>query len=170
MPSAWGIAHESLLASGTLDKQIGSKGFNSMPSPAINHGLIFRAVAVSLALLGSSICSASTPWHTPAKGSNERAQIMDALRARLATYDATHSGLIFVVKELCVSPAAGWLAVEAQSRDGKNRLEAVHASLNRGTSGWRVETIACGEQDCPKSTDPEALRARVNPLCESRAK
>lgn len=91
---------------------------------------------------------------------------MAALRAQLATYDATHRDLIFVVKELCVSPGAGWLLVEPQSRDGEKRLEPVQASLKRGQSGWRVETIACGEEECPKGTDPEAVRSRVKPLCD----
>ncbi len=126
-------------------------------------------MALALALLIGSICGASPPWYEPAKGSAERAQIMDALRAHLATYDATNSDLIFVVKELCVSPVAGWLAVEPQSRNGKNRLEPVAASLKRGKSAWRVDAIACGEEDCPKGTDPQALRARINPLCESLA-
>jgi len=94
---------------------------------------------------------------------------MDALRAQLATFDATSQNLIFVVKELCVSPTAGWLSVEPQSRDRKNRLEAMQASLKRGKSGWSVETLACGEADCPKDTEPKALRARVNPLCEPLA-
>ena len=128
-----------------------------------------RSLAISFAVVSSCICSASPPWYAPSKGSSERAQIMDALRAQLATYDATNEALIFVVQELCVSPAAGWLSVEPQSRDGKNRLEPVHASLKRGTSGWRVETIACGEEDCAKGTDPQALRARVKPLCQSAA-
>ena len=140
-----------------------------MTTRAEIHALRSRSMAVSLALVISSMCSASAPWYVPAKGSAERAQIMDALRAQLATYDASHSDLIFVVKELCVSPAAGWLAVEPQSRDGKKRIEPVQASLKRAKSGWSVDTLACGEQDCAKGAQPKALRSRVKPLCESRA-
>ena len=140
-----------------------------MTTQAENHALTFRSGAVSPAVLTSSICSASVAWYAPAKGSNERAQIMDALRAQLATYDAPYKDLIFVVKELWVSSTVGWLAVEPQSREGKERLEPAQASFKRGQSGWRVETIACGEEDCPQGTDPKALRARVKPLCESSA-
>jgi hypothetical protein len=119
----------------------------------------------TLALL-SGVCCASTPWHTPPKGSAERAQIIDALRAKLSTFDPANKDLIFVVKELCVSPSTGWLSVEPQSRDGKNRLEPLQASLTRGKSAWNVDTLACVKEDCAKGTDPKALRARVNPLCE----
>ena len=140
-----------------------------MTTEAEKYVMRSRSIALSLGLLIGSICSASPPWHTPAKGSAERVQIMDALRAQLATYDATNSDLIIVVKELCVSPVAGWLVVEPQSRDGRNRLEPVQASLKRGKSAWRVDAMACSEEDCPKGTDPQALRAHVNPLCESSA-
>ena len=140
-----------------------------MTKAMANHASGFRAVAASLAVLTSSLCSASPPWYTPAKGNSERVQIMDALRAHLATFDASGNDLIFVVKELCVSPAAGWLSVAPQSRDGKNRREAVQASLKRGISGWRVVAIACGEEECPKGTDAKALRARVKPQCPSQA-
>jgi hypothetical protein len=119
----------------------------------------------TLALL-SGVCCASTPWHTPPKGSAERAQIMDALRAKLSTFDPANKDLIFVVKELCVSPTAGWLSAEPQSRDGKNRLEAVQVSLKRSQSGWSVDTVACTEEDCAKGTDAKALRARANPQCD----
>ena len=140
-----------------------------MAARLANHAVKFRSLAISLTLLASCISSASPPWYAPAKGSDERAQIMDALRAQLRTLDAANKDLIFVVKELCVSPTVGWLAVEPQSRDGKNRLEAVQASLTRSKSGWHVATIACGEEDCPKGTDAKALRARVKPLCETQA-
>jgi hypothetical protein len=123
------------------------------------------ALMATLALV-SGVCSASTLWHTPPKGSAERAQIMDALRAKLTTFDPANRDLIFVVKELCVSPAAGWVSVEPQSRDGKNRLEAIQASLKRNKSDWSVDTVACTEEDCAKGTDAKALRARVNPQCD----
>lgn len=123
------------------------------------------SVALSL-LLFTCICSASPPWYSPPKGSAERAQIMAALRAKLSTYDPASHDLVFVVKELCVSASAGWLAVEPQSRNGQNRLEPFQASLKRSKSRWVVDTLACGEEDCAKGTDPNALRARVDPSCE----
>ncbi len=114
----------------------------------------------------AGVCSAAAPWYAPPKGGAERAQIMDALRAKLSTFDPASRDLIFVVKALCVSPAVGWLSVEPQSRDGKNRVEALQATLTRGKAGWDVATLACAEADCAKGTDAKALRARINPQCE----
>lgn len=127
---------------------------------------VTAATVPLLALLFASVSNAGPTWRSPPKGSIERAQIMDALRAKLSTFDATSNRLVFVVKELCLSAQNGWLAVEPQSRDGQNRLEPVQASLYHGPSGWAVATIACGEEDCPKGTDAKALRAAVNPQCE----
>jgi hypothetical protein len=123
------------------------------------------ALMATLALV-SGVGHAAPPWSAPPKGSAERVQIMDALRAKLSRFDPANKDLIFVVKELCVSPAAGWLSVEPQSRDGKNRLEAVQASLKRNKSSWSVDTVACTEEDCAKGTDAKALRARANPQCD----
>jgi hypothetical protein len=123
------------------------------------------ALMATLALV-SGVGHAAPPWSAPLKGSAERAQIMDALRAKLSRFDPANKDLIFVVKELCVSPAAGWLSVEPQSRDGKNRLEAIQASLKRNKSSWSVDTVACTEEDCAKGTDAKALRARANPQCD----
>lgn len=124
------------------------------------------AALMATVVLVSGIGLAAPPWSAPPKGSAERAQIMDALRAKLATFDPANKDLIFVVKALCVSPTSGWLSVEPQSRDGKNRLEAVQVSLKRSQSGWGVDTIACTEEDCAKGTDATALRARINPQCD----
>ena len=136
-----------------------------MTTSAKSRALRFHSIACSLGLLSASVCIASPPWYVPAKGSTERAQIMDTLRTRLATFEATNRNLIFVVTELCVSASYGWLSVEPQSRDGKTRLEAVQASFKRVASEWIVDAIACGEEDCPKGTDPEAIRNRINPRC-----
>ena len=124
-----------------------------------------RSFAAALVLL-SGLCSAAPDWYSPPKGDAERAQIMDALRAELGSFDPANRDLVFVVSELCVSSSAGWLSVEPQSRDGKNHLEPVHAVLKRGKSGWLVERLACGEEECPKGTDPEALRAKIKPRCK----
>lgn len=125
----------------------------------------FASIALSL-LLVVSTSSAAAAWYSPPKGSAERAQIMDALRAKLATFDPARRDLVFVVKELCLSSGNGWLAVEPQSRDGQTRLEPIQASLKRGKSGWAVTTLACAEEDCAKGTDAKAIRARINPQCE----
>ena len=73
-----------------------------MSTSAKNFALRFHSVACSLGLLSASVCVASPPWYVPAKGSAERAQIMDTLRTRLANFEATSRNLIFVVTELSV--------------------------------------------------------------------
>ena len=122
-------------------------------------------IASLVLLLVAGISHAADAWHVPAKGSAERAQIMDALRTELATFDPENRNLIFVVTELCVSDKAGWLSVEPHTRDGQNQLEPVHAVLKRRAEQWTVSRLACGEEECPKDTDPAALRTRVNPHC-----
>jgi hypothetical protein len=122
---------------------------------SIAIGITWFGFSVSV---GVSVCSASSPWYSPPKGSAERAQIMDALRAKLATYDATN--------KLCLSPSTGWLSVEPQTRDGRDRREIVNARLKRGKSGWDVDALACAEEDCAKGTDAKAMRSRVKPLCD----
>ena len=91
---------------------------------------------------------------------------MDALRAKLSSFDPASRDLVFVVKDLCLSSGNGWLAVEPQSRDGQNRLEPLQLSLKRSKSGWVVAALACAEENCAKDTDAKAIRARINPKCE----
>lgn len=116
-------------------------------------------------LLCAGLSQAAPQWHVPQKGGAERAQIMTALRNKLAEYDPQSRELVFVVKELCVADKAGWLSVEAQSRDGQSQLEPIQAVLKYGKSGWVVSTLACAEEECRKGSDAVALRARVNPQC-----
>lgn len=123
------------------------------------------AVAVGLALAAvAGPCIADEGWRTPPPGSDERRRALDALRTRLRGH--VDLPLRFVVRELCLSPVRGWVDVEPRSVDGATRLEGVQATLVRVPGGrWRVEALACGEEECPPGTDPEALRARVAPAC-----
>ena len=108
---------------------------------------------------------AQADWHVPEKGSAERAEIMDALRTKLATFDPANHDLVFVVQELCVSDKSGWIAVEPRSRDGQGQFESVQAVLAHKSAVWSVGQIACGEEECAKGTDAEALRRKVAPQC-----
>ena len=90
---------------------------------------------------------------------------MDALRAKLSTLDPVNQSLVFVVSELCVSSAVGWLSVEPRSREGRNRLEPIQAVMQRSKSGWKVSALACTEEDCPVGADSKALRAKISPRC-----
>ena len=90
---------------------------------------------------------------------------MDALRAKLAQFDPQAPKMVFVVGELCLSSAKGWVSVDPRSADGSRRYETVSASLRRHKQRWVVDELACGEEECPPGTDAEALRRRVGPRC-----
>jgi len=104
-------------------------------------------------------------WRTPQPRDPERAQIIDALRARLAHFDPQAYQMVFVVRELCISSTKGWLSVDPRSADGRSHYETVNATLKRHRQQWVVEEIACGEEDCPPGTDAEALRRHIDPKC-----
>ena len=104
-------------------------------------------------------------WHVPRPGSAERAQVMSALRRELATFDPDAGNLRFVVRELCVSDAAGWIEADPQSADGENRYEPVSASLRMRRGRWVVEALACSEEECPAGTTPQEIRKTIHPAC-----
>lgn len=120
---------------------------------------------IILALACGSASPALADWRVPEKGSAERSEIMDALRAKMATFDPANRGLIFVVQELCVSDKSGWISAEPRSRDGQSQFEPIQAVLTRRSAAWSVGQIACGEEECAKGTDAEALRRKVAPRC-----
>ena len=121
------------------------------------------AIFFSLAILGVS--PARADWHVPEKGSAERTEIMDALRTKMASFDPANRDLVFVVHELCVSDQSGWIDVEPHSRDGNSQFEPIQAVLMHKSTGWTVRQIACGEEECTKGTDADALRRSVAPRC-----
>ncbi len=91
--------------------------------------------------------------HTPAKGSAERAALMDAMRAKGDDQDR-----VFVVRHLKVSGDWAWLDCEPQSRDGRNKYEAESALFQKKGGRWRVVAQPCGEADCEYG--PEVNRIR----------
>jgi hypothetical protein len=106
---------------------------------------------------------AAESWHTPTRGTPERQQILDALRAYMHQFD--DQPLRFVVRELCVSERRGWLSVDPQSPDGSSHYETLNAPLKRSGERWTIDALACGEEDCAPGTDADALRAQVAPQC-----
>ena len=114
-------------------------------------------------LLAATVAQAGDAWHVPARGTPERKQIMDALRAYMKQFDAQPQ--VFVVRELCVGPDRGWISVDPQSPDGLSHYESLNAVLERHGRSWRVRELACGEEECPAGTSPDELRARVAPHC-----
>ena len=123
------------------------------------------APVIVLALVLASASPAFADWHVPEKGSVERTEIMDALRTKMASFDPTNRDLVFVVHELCISDQSGWIDVEPHSRDGKSQFEPIQAVLVHKSTGWTVRQIACGEEECAKGTDADALRRSVAPRC-----
>ena len=120
-------------------------------------------------LVFSVVAHAAGQWRTPQPGEPERAQIMDALRAKLAQQGLAggpqEPKTVFVVREFCISSAKGWVTVDPRSADGSWRGETFSASLKRHKQRWVVDKLACGEEECPPGTDAEALRRRVGPRC-----
>ncbi|HSU16294.1 hypothetical protein [Longimicrobium sp.] len=85
--------------------------------------------------------------HTPARGSAERAAIMDALRAHRRRFDARP--VIFVVNHLRVQRGWAWAAVAPQSPDGRSRYEEESALLRLRAGRWQVVELmpAFGERE-----------------------
>ena len=129
-----------------------------MPTP-------FPAIACSFLTLLALSAPALADWHVPEKGSVERTEIMDALRTKMASFDPTNRDLVFVVHKLCISDQSGWIDVEPHSRDGESQFEPIQAVLVHNSTGWTVRQIACGEEECAKGTDADALRRSVAPRC-----
>lgn len=124
-----------------------------------------KSIISLLALCSLPLIGDARDWHTPAAGSAERAQVMTALRGELAKYDPNAHDLRFVVRDLCVSNATGWIEADPQSANGENRYEPVSASLRKRNGRWVVGRLACSEEDCAAGTSPDAIRRRIDPIC-----
>jgi len=85
--------------------------------------------------------------YTPARGSAERAAILDAMRAHRRRFDPQR--VIFVVSHLRVQRGWAWASVLPQSPDGRSRYEDESALLRRRAGRWEVvETMpAAGERE-----------------------
>lgn len=129
--------------------------------------LVPRAIlGVALAAFAATAASAVTQWHEPARGSAERAQIMQALRVKLRSYDDSQTDTVFVVRALCVSDRLGWVDVLPATRDGRNHYEPTQAVLVRRKGAWQVSKLACSEEECEVGTDATALRRDVGAQCD----
>ena len=123
-----------------------------------------RLGMLAIALIATT-ATAATQWHEPVRGGVERAQIMEALRSKLRSYDASKTDTVFVVRSLCVGDRLGWLDVLPRSRDGRNQYEPTQAVLVRRKGAWQVSKLACGEEDCAAGTDAAALQEEVGVHC-----
>lgn len=91
--------------------------------------------------------------YTPAKGSAERAALMDAMRAKGDDQDR-----VFVVRHLKVSGDWAWLDCAPQSRDGRNKYEPESALFQKKNARWRVAAQPCGEADCEYGAELTRIR------------
>lgn len=72
----------------------------------------------------------SSPTYTPAPGSNDRKQLMNALRNKY------RPNVVFVIKHLKVSGDWAWATVTPQSSDGKEYYEDQSALFRREGTQW----------------------------------
>jgi len=85
--------------------------------------------------------------YTPRRGSAERKEILDAMRAHRRQFDARP--VVFVVSHLRVQRGWAWLSVRPQSPDGRSRFESESALLQHRAMGWVVREVmpAAGERE-----------------------
>jgi len=84
----------------------------------------------------ASRTAAQAGLHTPARGSAERREVLDAMRAEMRRFDPRPK--IFVVHALRVHGAWAWLEVEPQSPNGGEHYEPESALLHRAAGHWTV--------------------------------
>ena len=96
------------------------------------HALLFSILLTSVA--STSVHSAASQTHTPAKGSTERKEILDALRVVIRKMSGLE--VVFVVPYLKVNQNWAWVEAEPQSADGKQHYETLTGLLNRKNGRW----------------------------------
>lgn len=97
--------------------------------------LLFSALAFiagPLAFAGTT--AEKTPTHTPAKGSAERKEVMEALRVMVRKMSDLE--VIFVVRHLKVNNDWAWVEAEPQSADGSQHYETVAGLIHRKNGHW----------------------------------
>jgi len=83
--------------------------------------------------------------YTPERGSNERKEILDALREEI--YNTHHIKVIFVVNYMKVYNGWAWLHTLPQDADGTNRYEDILALVHRNDLEWKILEIPCAEEE-----------------------
>lgn len=83
--------------------------------------------------------------YIPAKGTAERQDILDALRAEVNKM--INMEVVFVVVYLQVYDGWAWIDALPQSIDGTIRLEDVLALVHNTNGNWEVVEIPCVEEE-----------------------
>jgi len=98
-----------------------------------------KTLGLSLALcfMGQAVCHAApakTGTHTPAKGSEERKAILDAMRGVIRKMSGLE--VVFVVRHLKANGDWAWAEVDPASADGKQHYESLTGLLHRKNGRW----------------------------------
>lgn len=83
--------------------------------------------------------------YTPPKGTAERQDILDALRAEV--YKMHNIKVIFIVKYLQVYNGWAWVHTLPQSVDGQEHYEDILALMQNTGGKWEVVEIPCVEEE-----------------------
>ncbi len=112
-----------------------------------------KTTALALALI--LVFTISPVWaavaFTPPPGSNERKEIMDAMRSFVK--DSFDIEVVFVVNWLKVMNGWAWAETDPQSPDGLNRYEPFIALLQKDDGKWTVAEVPPLEEDSPPVDD-----------------
>ena len=121
--------------------------------------LLAMAFALTIAISTSTYASevkiqsaTKTGTYTPAKGSEDRKAIMDALRVVIRKMSGLE--VIFVVRHLKINEGWAWVETDPKSADGKNHYEPMVGLLHKKNGRWTYiegppEFAVCEEDpDC----------------------
>ncbi|MBA7534157.1 hypothetical protein ES705_26403 [subsurface metagenome] len=85
--------------------------------------------------------------YTPARGTDERKAILDALREKM--YKIHQIKVNFVVNYMKVYDGWAWLHTHPKDANGPNRYEDILALIHKEEGAWIILEIPCGEEDNP---------------------
>lgn len=97
-----------------------------------------------------------TGTYTPAKGSEDRKAILDALRVVIRKMSGLE--VIFVVRHLKLNNGWAWIETEPESADGKNHYESMVGLMHKKNGRWAYvegppEFVICeADPDCIDTT------------------
>lgn len=112
-------------------------------------------IAVSTSTYASEVkvqSATKSGTYTPAKGSEDRKAIMDALRVAIRKMSGLE--VIFVVRHLKINKGWAWVETDPKSANGKNHYEPMVGLLHKKNGRWTYiegppEFAVCEEDpDC----------------------
>ena len=124
------------------------KSYRLRCAMALFVGMVMATPALAVPENSNTPKPASAAAHTPAKGSAERAAILDTLRA--VVKKMSDLDVIFVVTHLKLKNNWAWVVAEPQSRDGTQHYETMIGLLQNKNGKWIFvegppEAVLCDE-------------------------